>query len=227
MLKKWDELPAFMKCEEIKVYYDVLADKKLSLLMKRIFDVVTSCILLLILLLPMIVIAFLIKIDSAGPVIYSQERVTAYGKIFKIHKFRTMVNNAEQIGPAVAVAHDMRITKIGKKLRDLRIDELPQLWDVLVGNMSFVGTRPEAVKYVKAYSKEMLATLLLPAGITSEACIRYKDEGQLLEKVDDVDQYYVREILPAKMKYNLLSIKKFGLRAELKIMFKTVAAVFG
>ncbi len=227
MLKKWNELPENMKCEEVKEYYDILSKKKVSLFFKRLFDIVVSLILLLLLLIPMLVIALCIKLDSNGPVFYRQERITTYGKKFKIHKFRTMVNNADKIGSDVTVSQDARITKMGLKLRDLRLDELPQVIDVLEGNMSFVGTRPEATKYVNQYTKEMRATLLLPAGITSEASIRYKDEADLLKDVKDVDTVYIEEVLPAKMKYNLDSIKNFSFFSDIRTMFRTVFAVLG
>lgn len=225
ILKKWDDLPDFMKCDEVREYYQILQKKKYSLILKRIFDFVCASIMLLILAIPMLVIAVLIKLDSPGPVFYRQERVTQYGRKFRIHKFRTMVANADQIGTAVTVGNDSRITRVGAKIRDYRIDELPQLIDVLVGDMSFVGTRPEAVKYVKKYTREMRATLLLPAGITSEASIRYKDEADLLDGAKDVDKVYVEQVLPEKMKWNLNSIKKFSPFLELEIMVKTIKTV--
>ena len=226
-LRQWEELPAFMQCDEIKEYYDILAGKTVELRLKRLFDVLLSGILLLFLAVPMIIIAVLIKRDSKGPVFFRQERITSYGRRFRIHKFRTMVNHADKIGSAVTVDKDTRITKVGSKLRDLRLDELPQLIDVLFGNMSFVGTRPEAVKYVKQYTKEMNATLLLPAGITSEASIRYKDEAALLNRAEDVDKVYVETILPEKMTYNLRSIKAFSLCGDAMTMLRTVFAVVG
>ena len=225
ILKKWDDLPDFMKCDEVREYYQILQKKKYSLILKRIFDLVCASIMLIILAIPMLVIAVLIKLDSPGPVFYRQERVTQYGRKFRIHKFRTMVANADQIGTAVTVGNDSRITRVGAEIRDYRIDELPQLIDVLVGDMSFVGTRPEAVKYVKKYTKEMRATLLLPAGITSEASIRYKDEADLLDGAKDVDKVYVEQVLPEKMKWNLNSIKKFSPFLELEIMVKTIKTV--
>lgn len=195
--------------------------------MKRIFDIVMAIFLLVILAIPMIVIAVMIKLDSPGPVFYRQERVTRYGKVFRIHKFRTMVNNADKIGTTVTVENDSRITKVGEKIRNLRLDELPQLLDVIVGDMSFVGTRPEAVKYVKKYTDEMYATLLLPAGITSEASIRYKDEAQLLDAADDVDSVYVEDVLPGKMRYNLDAIMRYSFWEEIDTMFRTIFTVFG
>ena len=226
-LRKWEDLPAFMQCEEVREYYDILAKKKGALGLKRGFDVVVAIIMLIILAIPMLINSVMIKVDSPGPVFYRQERVTTYGKRFRIHKFRTMVNNADKIGSAVTVGGDARITKVGNRLRNLRIDEIPQLIDVLTGNMSFVGTRPEATKYVKKYTNEMNATLLLPAGITSEASIRYKDEATLLDAADDVDRVYVEEVLPGKMKYNLQSIREFSFVREIATMFRTVFAVLG
>ena len=227
LLRKWDKLPENMRCDEVRPYYEVLKKKQFQLVLKRLFDIIFALILLVIIAIPMIIIAILIKCDSPGPVFYRQERVTTYGRVFRIHKFRTMVNNADRIGTAVTVGNDSRITKVGSKIRDLRIDELPQLIDVLLGDMSFVGTRPEAVKYVNAYTNEMYATLLLPAGITSEASIRYKDEAKLLDQADDVDQVYVDEVLPGKMVWNLKSIEEYSLVQDVMTMFRTVFAVLG
>lgn len=227
LLKEWENLPESLRCDEVRPYYDILKKKQASLIIKRIFDLVAASVLLILFAIPMLVIAIMIKLDSPGPVFYRQERVTQYGRKFQIHKFRTMVANADKIGSTVTVGNDSRITRVGAKIRDYRIDELPQLIDVLVGNMSFVGTRPEAVKYVRKYTKEMRATLLLPAGITSEASIRYKDEAELLDVADNVDRVYVEEVLPRKMKYNLRCIKKFGFFWEIATMFRTVFAVLG
>lgn len=227
MLRKWEDLPAFMQCDEVRPYYDILKKKQISLALKRAFDLIGGFILLVLLAIPMAVIAVWIKLDSKGPVFYRQERVTAYGKHFKIHKFRTMVNNADQIGTTVTVGNDSRITKVGAKLRGCRLDELPQVFDLISGNMSFVGTRPEAVKYVEQYKPEYMATLLLPAGITSEASIRYKDEADLLDMADNVDRVYMEDVLPEKMKYNLECIKRYSFWGEIATMFRTVCAVFG
>lgn len=227
MLRKWDDLPDFMKTPEVKPYWEGLWKKRGQLVLKRAFDLVVSLILLIILAIPMTVIALLIKKEDPGPALYRQERVTTYGKHFRIHKFRTMVVNADKIGTAVTVGEDPRITMIGKRLRSLRLDELPQVFDVISGDMSFVGTRPEAVKYVKQYKPEYNATLLMPAGITSEASIRYKDEAKLLDAASDVDDVYVNEVLPAKMKWNLESVKRFHFLREILTMFRTVFAVLG
>lgn len=227
MLKKWEELPEDMKCPAVREYYDILSKHKAGLFFKRLFDLVVGLILFVILAIPMAIIAIMVKTDSEGPVFYRQERVTTYGKKFRIHKFRTMVANADKIGTAVTVGGDSRITKMGSKLRDLRLDELPQVFDVLSGDMSFVGTRPEATKYVAGYTDEMKATLLMPAGITSEASIRYKDEAQLLDAAADVDKVYLEEVLPGKMKYNLESIRNFSFFGDIATMFRTIFAVLG
>lgn len=227
MLKKWETLPDYMQNDEVRFYYETLQKKKVSMFLKRVMDLVGGLILFILLAIPMIVISIMIKLDSEGPVFYRQERVTTYGKHFKIHKFRTMVSNADKIGSTVTVGNDSRITKVGAKLRGCRLDELPQVLDLISGNMSFVGTRPEAVKYVEQYKPEYMATLLLPAGITSEASIRYKDEAELLDAASDVDKTYIEEVLPGKMKYNLDSIKNFSFFWDIATMFRTVLAVLG
>ncbi len=226
MIKKWEKIPEEIKNETVYKYWKILRKKNFSLFWKRIFDIIVSLILLIILSPLFLILSIAIKIDSKGPVFYRQQRVTQYGKIFRIHKFRSMIVNADKIGSAVTVGGDDRITKIGRFIRKFRLDEVSQLLDVLVGNMSFVGTRPEVLKYVEQYNDEMKATLLLPAGVTSLASIKYKDEDKLLENSDNADETYVNEILPNKMKYNLESIKKQGFWRDIGIMFMTVGAVF-
>lgn len=227
ILKRWDDLPEQFKNDSVKEYYDILNKKKFSLFLKRIFDIVVSATMLLILLPIFIVLAIIIKVDSKGPVFYRQIRITQYGKEFKIFKFRTMVQNADKIGTQVTVNNDARVTGIGKFLRKFRLDELSQLIDVLRGTMTFVGVRPEVPKYVEHYNDEMLATLLLPAGITSMTSIFYKDESKLLEASEDTDKTYIEEILPQKMECNLKGIKNFSFINDIKVMFMTVAAVLG
>lgn len=227
ILKPWDKLPDDMKNEAVKPYYDILVNHKTSLIIKRAFDFVVSFIMLLILWPFMVIIGLVIRINSPGKAIFLQERVTTYGKRFKIWKFRTMVNGADQKGASVTVKGDNRITSIGMFLRNTRLDELPQLINILVGDMSFVGTRPEVVKYVERYTPEMRATLLLPAGVTSEASIRYKNEYKLLAEASDVDQVYVHEVLPAKMVWNLESIRNFNFLRDFLTMIRTVLAVLG
>ena len=216
-----------MRREEIKPYYEVLRRKRGQLFLKRVGDLIIAVIMLVFLAIPMGIIAILIKTDSKGPVFFRQKRVTKYGKVFRIHKFRTMVDKAESLGTAVTVDNDSRITKVGSKLRGMRLDELPQLIDVITGDMSFVGTRPEAVKYVDRYEPEYYATLLVPAGITSEASIRYKDEDKLLSGAEDTDEVYVTKVLPEKMKWNLKSVREFSIFRDILTMFRTVAAVLG
>jgi lipopolysaccharide/colanic/teichoic acid biosynthesis glycosyltransferase len=216
-----------MRNDEVRPYWEILWKKRRHLALKRAFDIVTSLLLFIMAAIPMLVIAVMIKLDSKGPVLYRQERITTYGKRFRIHKFRTMVANADRVGTAVTVSNDNRITRVGSMLRGLRLDELPQLIDVLQGNMSFVGTRPEASKYVKQYRPEFFATLLMPAGITSEASIRYKDEYKLLSASEDVDKTYIEQVLPGKMIWNLNSIERFSFFRELLTMLRTVLAVLG
>lgn len=225
MLKNWNELPEYMRTDEVRPYYDLLQKKKISLFFKRVFDIVVSMIMIILCSPILLIISILIVKDSKGGVFYRQERVTQYGRRFRIFKFRTMVQNADQIGTQVTVSNDSRITKIGSKLRNCRLDELPQLFNIFLGDMTFVGTRPESVHYVKSYTNEMYATLLLPAGVTSEASIQYKDEADLLDQADDVDSVYINEVLPEKMKYNLNSIKEFSFFKEIATMFRTVLAV--
>lgn len=225
MLKNWNELPEYMRTDEVRPYYDLLQRKKISLFFKRVFDIVVSLIMIILCSPILLIISILIVKDSKGGVFYRQERVTQYGRVFRIFKFRTMVQNADQIGTQVTISNDSRITKIGSKLRNCRLDELPQLFNIFLGDMTFVGTRPESVRYVKSYTNEMYATLLLPAGVTSEASIEYKDEADLLDQADDVDCIYINKVLPEKMKYNLNSIKEFSFFKEIATMFRTVFAV--
>jgi len=227
MLRKWDKLPQFMQIPQVRPYWEILYAKRGQLLLKRLFDLVFALVLLVILAIPMLLIAILIKLDSKGPVFYRQERVTTYGKHFRIHKFRTMFADAGKLGTEVTVGNDSRITRVGRKLRHLRLDEIPQVFDVISGNMSLVGTRPEVVKYVEQYRPEYYATLLMPAGITSEASIRYKDEEKLLDAAEGVDKVYIEQVLPAKMVWNLESVRRFRFLREILTMFRTVLAVLG
>ena len=227
LICKWEELPDSMQVSEVRRYYDLLKEKKISLLCKRLFDIVLSVMLLIVFSPLFLVLAIAIKTDSPGPVFYRQTRVTQYGKLFKIHKFRSMVNDADKKGSLVTVAADMRVTKVGKIIRKYRLDEISQLLDVLSGNMTFVGTRPEVSRYVDEYTEEMRATLLMPAGITSLASIFYKDEADLLDGAENPDEVYVKKILPEKMMWNLKGIEKFSFISDIKIMVMTVLAVIG
>lgn len=225
IMKKWDSLPESMKTDEVKPYYLALKKKTGSFIVKRLFDIIVSLILLILLSPVFLVISIMIKTDSKGPVMFRQVRVTQYGKTFRIFKFRTMVTNAEKLGTQVTVDNDSRITKTGNRLRKCRLDEIPQLLNILKGEMSFVGTRPEVEKYVNCYTPEMMATLLLPAGVTSTASIAYKDEDRLLKDAVSPDDVYVKQILPEKMKYNLEYLKNFGFFYDIRVMIRTVTAV--
>ena len=227
ILRKWEDLPDPLRTDAVRPYYDILKKKRGSLLLKRAFDVIVSALMLLVASPVFIILAVAIKLDSPGPVFYRQERVTQYGEKFRIFKFRTMVSNADQIGTQVTVGNDSRITRVGKLIRKCRLDEVSQLIDILRGTMTFVGTRPEVPKYVASYTPDMMATLLLPAGVTSLASIMYKDEDQLLAGAEDVDRTYVEAVLPGKMRYNLKAIETFSFWGDIKLMFMTVFAVLG
>ena len=226
MLRQWEDLPKRMRNEAVRPYYEQLQKKKVSLFLKRCIDVSLSSALLLFLAPVMLLIGIAVRLDSPGPALFRQVRVTQYGRQFRIFKFRTMVNHADRMGTQVTASGDARITRLGRKMRHYRLDELPQLLNIFLGNMSFVGTRPEVVKYVREYTDEMTATLLLPAGVTSEVSIQYKDEEKLLADAEDVDEAYIHVVLPEKMEYNLKSLKDFSLIHELRIMVDTVIAVF-
>lgn len=225
LLKPWGQLPREFRTEAVRPYYEALCRKKAQLIIKRMFDLILSCVLIALLSPVMLILAVAIKLDSPGTVMFRQVRVTQYGKEFRIFKFRTMVQNAQQLGTQVTVKGDSRITRMGLLLRKCRLDELPQLFNILLGEMSFVGTRPEVPKYVSRYTPEMMATLLLPAGVTSQASIQYKDEDRLLENAQDADKTYVDQVLPGKMEYNLKSILEFSLWKDFKTMIDTVVAV--
>ena len=226
---KWEKLPKYMQNSKVKEYYNNLKKKRISLFFKRLMDIIMSLILLILFSPILLVFAIWIKLDSKGPVFYRQKRVTRYGKEFKIFKFRTMVQNADKIGSSVTSKNDPRITKVGLVIRKIRLDEIPQLINVLKGDMSFVGTRPEVQKFVDKYTEEMYATLLLPAGITSNAAINYRHEDEeiakYISKYKDVDEVYAKKILPEKMKYNLEDLKKFNFFREIGICFKTIIKV--
>lgn len=226
LIKDFKDLPAYMQNDEVRKYYDYLQSRRIQLILKRLFDI-TAAIILCILLSPVFLfLSIWIKLDSKGPIFYRQERITQYGKSFRIFKFRTMVVDADKKGTLVTVENDSRITKVGNKIRKCRLDEIPQLFNVLKGEMSFVGTRPEVKKYVESYSDEMNATLLLPAGITSLASIKYREEDLLIKKYakedKDIDNIYISKILPQKMKWNLLYLEKFSIWSDLWLCVKTI-----
>ena len=225
-LVKWEALPAAMQTPQVREYYDILDKKRGSLLCKRLFDIGVSAGMLVLLSPVFLVLAVVIKLDSPGPVFYRQVRLTQYGKPFRIFKFRTMVQGADK-GSQVTVGGDSRITRVGKVIRKCRLDEIGQLLDVFRGTMTFVGTRPEVPKYAASYTPEMMATFLLPAGVTSLTSIYYKDEERLLNGAEDSDRVYVEKILPGKMRYNLEGIRSFGFFKDIKIMGMTFLAMLG
>lgn len=230
-MKNWDKLPKELKNKETKKYYDILEKKRVALFFKRLFDIIVSLLMLIALSPIILILALLIKLDSKGPVFFRQVRVTQYNRDFKIFKFRTMKQNADKKGPLITVGDDNRITKVGKMIRKFRLDELPQLINVLIGDMTFVGTRPEVRKYVDKYTKVMNATLLLRAGITSPTSILYRFEDEIMEKYtskgEGVDDVYLKRVLPDKMKYNLSYIEKFNFFRDIKIMVDTFLAIIG
>lgn len=225
ILCRWQDLPESMQNEAVRPYYEKLAKRRGSLIAKRAFDFVVALLMTILLSPILLILVIIIKIDDPGPAFFRQVRVTKYGKEFRIFKFRTMVMNAEKLGAQVTTENDPRVTKIGHKLRDKRLDELPQLFNIILGDMSFVGTRPEVPRYVDKYTDEMMATLLLPAGVTSEASITYKDESEIIGSAENPDEVYVEKVLPEKMKYNLKALNKFSFWGEIKTMFRTVTAV--
>ncbi|MBR2479382.1 MAG: sugar transferase [Clostridia bacterium] len=225
MLKKWELLPENMQNDAVRPYYELLQKKRVSLFFKRCFDLFVSLILLVLLSPVFLILAIAIKTDSPGKVFYRQERVTQYGRRFYIHKFRTMVSDADKKGSLVTVGADSRITRVGSFIRKCRLDEIAQLLDVISGDMTLVGVRPEVPRYVEKYTDEMMATLLLPAGVTNLASICYKDEAELLDGVEDVERAYLEKVLPGKMRYNLEGLEKFGFWNDIGLMFRTVIAV--
>ncbi len=229
ILKKWCDIPESLKNNKTKEYYDILEKKKVSLLLKRVFDIILSLILLIIFFPIFLVLGIVIKFESKGPVLYRQERITQYGRVFRIYKFRTMVQNADKVGSLVTLDNDSRITKVGKIIRKIRLDEVPQVINIFIGDMTFVGTRPEVKKYVEKYDDEMKATLLLPAGVTSQASIEYKDEDVVMARYrsenEDVDYIYINKVLPHKMKWNLEYLKNFNLYKDIQISIKTILAI--
>ena len=224
--KSFEDLPAVMKKPAVRPYYDALSKHRFSLCVKRCFDIFAS-LLMIIILSPLIIgISVAVKISSPGPVFFRQVRISKYGKEFRIYKFRSMIVGADKIGPLVTTDNDSRITGVGHFIRKTHFDEISQLFNVLAGDMSFVGTRPEVKKYVDKYTDEMMATLLLPAGITSEASIDYRDEAQLISDSSDADSTYINVVLPAKMKLNLKYLSEFSLLKDLNILIRTFLLLF-
>lgn len=226
LLPRYSTLSKQMQNDEVLKYYNILSKRTGSLILKRISDIICALLLIVILAVPMLIVAVCVKADSPGPVFFRQRRVTTGGRVFSIFKFRTMYVNDNAKNAQVTSGTDSRITKTGRTLRKLRLDEMPQLFNVLSGDMTFVGTRPEVERYVEKYTPEMYATLLMPAGITSMTSIKYRNEEEILEKADDVEKAYIEQILPDKMKYNLEYIEKFNFFYDIYIMLLTAVKVF-
>ncbi len=222
----YQELPESMKSNEIKEYWDLLKSKRFSLAWKRIFDIIVSLLILIVLSPFFLLLALAVKLDSKGPVFYRQVRVGQYNRDFKIFKFRTMVQDADRVGPPLTVGDDPRVTRVGHFIRKLRLDEFSQILNVLGGSMSLVGPRPEVRKYVDAYTPEYMATLLIRPGITASSSIAFKDEDKILNSGGDPERIYVEEILPPKMDLNLKYLQNIGLWNDLKVLLQTVGAVF-
>ena len=213
----WEDLPPTLQTEEVRPYYEALSRRGLQLWLKRLLDVVGATVLFVLLGWLFVILALLIKLDSPGPVFFRQRRVTQFGREFRIVKFRTMTYRPAAPGD--------QITRVGAVLRRYRLDEISQLIDILRGTMSFVGTRPEVPDYVRQYTPQMRATLLLPAGVTSTASIEFKDEAQILAAAPPGQDAYVTQVLPAKMRLNLRDVRDFSIGRDLRIAFRTILAV--
>jgi len=225
-ITKFEALPKKMQTEQVKRYLDILQHKKASLFFKRILGV-TLCLFCAIIASPfMLLFAILIKLTSKGPVLFKQERVGKDMKSFYILKFRTMVFDADKKGIQLTTGNDARITGFGKFLRAINMDEMPQLFNVIKGDMFIIGTRPEVKRYVDCYTDEMYATLLLPPGMLSLASIKYKNENDLLTTSADPQKTYINTILPDKMKYNLEYLEQISIATDLKLIGKSIACAF-
>ncbi|EJN84876.1 sugar transferase [Actinomyces naeslundii] len=221
----WEDLPPTLQTEEVRPYYEALSRRGLQLRLKRLLDVVGATVLFVLLGWLFVILALLIKLDSPGPVFFRQRRVTQFGREFRIVKFRTMTYRPVAPGDQITRGDDPRITRVGAVLRRYRLDEISQLIDILRGTMSFVGTRPEVPDYVRQYTPQMRATLLLPAGVTSTASIEFKDEAQILAAAPPGQDAYVTQVLPAKMRLNLRDVRDFSIGRDLRIAFRTILAV--
>ena len=222
----YESLPETMKDESVRPYWNLLLSRRRSLALKRLFDIIVSAVLLVLLSPFFLLLAAAVKIDSPGPVFYRQTRVGRYGRDFKIYKFRTMVSNADKIGPPLTSGRDPRITRVGSLIRKLRLDEFSQLLNVLGGSMSLVGPRPEVRRYVDVYQPGYMATLLIRPGITAPSSIAFKDEDRLLNAGGDPERIYIEKILPPKISLNLEYLRKISVMRDIQIIFQTIAAVF-
>ena len=193
---------------------------------KRAFDVIFSAAGLILLWPLVLLVAFLIKLDDRGPIFYRQPRVGRLGRGFRIIKFRTMRQGADKAGPSITAASDSRITRVGQWLRKIKVDELPQLWNVLRGEMSFVGPRPEVPRYVALYTPEQRRVLELTPGITDEASIEFRDEEALLAAAADPESYYVDYCIPRKIAINLAYAKRANAFQDMAVIIRTIRSVW-
>ena len=219
-MKAWNRIPEPIRSESSKPFYEIIKHKWFYRFIKRAFDIFASFILINFLFLPSLIIGLIIIFDSRGGMFFCQTRVGRYGKPFKIIKFRTMRKNSEG-DMHITHNNDSRITKIGKFLRKTHLDEFPQLLNVFVGQMSFVGTRPEVQFFVDQYKSEWYSTLLMRPGITSTASCSCDDEAKLMEE-DNANEVYMNKVLPYKMKFNLEDIQKMSIGRDIKILWNTV-----
>ena len=194
--------------------------------LKRVFDIIASFCGIIILFPLIIIVSILIKITSKGPVLFKQVRVTKNGKLFKIYKFRTMKENSEG-NKQITVGKDNRITGIGHILRKTKLDELPQLFNVLKGEMSLVGPRPEVPKYVDLYTDEQREILKVPAGITDYASIYFSNESELLGEAENPEEFYIKKIIPYKIELNKKYINEIGIMTDIKIIILTILKILG
>lgn len=213
------ELEEINKIIEMK---NILKRKRFSFFLIRCFDLVTSFFGIILLLPIFAVVSLIILIKDGRPVLFKQERVGKKGKVFKILKYRTMIVQQEDDNGHITIGDDDRITKVGKKLRKLKIDELPQLFNVFVGQMSLVGPRPDVLEYVNNYTEYQKCILMIRPGITSEASLKYYNESEILAESENPKQLYLRKIMPDKINININSMKKIGLFYNIGIIFKTV-----
>lgn len=195
-----------------------------NMALKRGFDFVVSASALLVLSVPFMLIGLIVRLSSPGPVFYKATRVGRDGKLFKVYKFRSMVVNADKLGPRVTGADDPRITRIGRFLRNTKLDELPQLINVLRGEMSLVGPRPEDPSYVKLYTPEQRAVLSVRPGITGAASVTYRHEEALLAGADR-EHRYIQEIMPSKLAIDLEYVRNVSLARDIKIITETLLAL--
>ena len=191
-------------------------------MIKRSFDLLFASVGLIILSPMVVCIAIVIKLDSPGPVFFRQERVGQFGRPFRIYKFRTMVTDAERLGAQVTTGDDPRITDLGRFLRKYKIDELPQLINVIIGDMSLVGPRPEVPRYVEAFHEDYKDILTVKPGITDFASLEYKDENELLKSAENPEEQYLKEILPAKIAYYRKYLREQSIATDIKLIFKTL-----